>query len=70
MPSEWTTVETPTYQVVTPLGKSLQEMPHSITVYTDGSGVKTRMIRGCEDVDGPGEFQGPPRQNVAGAGTS
>ena len=40
MPSEWTMVETPTYQVITPLGKSLQEMPAEVVVYIDGSGGK------------------------------
>ena len=40
MPSEWTAIETPTYQVITPLGKILLEMPASIKVYTDGSGGK------------------------------
>ena len=38
MPSEWTKVETPTYQVVTPLGRPLQDMPTEVVVYTDGSG--------------------------------
>ena len=40
MPSEWTKVETPTYQVITPLGRPLQEMPADVVVYTDGSGGK------------------------------
>ena len=40
MPSAWTAVETPTYQVITPLGRSLHHMPSDITVYTDGSGGK------------------------------
>ena len=40
MPASWTKVDPPQYRVVTPLGQSLQEMPSSITVYTDGSGGK------------------------------
>ena len=50
MPSEWTMVETPTYQSITPLGKSLQEMPAEVVVYTDGSGGKNiddSLLRRC-----------------------
>ena len=40
MPAEWTRVDPPTYIVVTPLGRPLQDMPRGIKVCTDGSGGK------------------------------
>ena len=40
MPAEWTRVDPPTYIVVAPSGRPLQDMPRGIKVYTDGSGCK------------------------------